>query len=400
MVSEVPHCKDTSCGFTVFLSYSIDFPCDKAPQHLTVAAPCFSSMLPLTTAAAIVIIIITTGCADFSIATLTRLKLSPMAAPACIISSSTLACFSALAGTVLWLIPLTATAWYLWWLFIYCYIGCTAQSPEETPGSRVGQLHAFTSDKMNYPAISVHSLRNEKARCKQNTWGRNAALTACKRSQKNTGGWRPPCRPAVCATVWVSAPAGPGFSLNHKAASIPNYPENEKAQMRCLWWDSLHWTEPEAARSFPRGWRRESLWGKDKETGVTGGRSCSTGCWGSSSSSWKMSSAAASVIEMRRRAMEQSWGWPLHLPAHGQSQGVGPWCCHRDNPVLSATCGQELCQLRENKTSPAKYIETVLEQLESAFCSPGAPLKSLVSTLWWSGYQNYGQIALLLVGDV
>lgn len=58
-----------------------------------------------------------------------------------------------------------------------------------------------------------------------------------------------------------------------------------------------------------------------------------------------------------------------------------PGAATGDNPVLSATCGQELCQLRENKTSPAKYIETVLEQLESAFCSPGAPLKSLVSTL-------------------
>lgn len=154
--------------------------------------------------------------------------------------------------------------------------------------------------------------------------------------------------------------------------------------MRCLWWDSLHWAEPEVARSFLWGWQRGGMWNKDREVGVTV-------AWGTGGAEGVAESSQCCGQGCGCR--ERSFGAQhcISKPV-SRTQGTAscpPWPANRSSAKLS-----------KNKTSPAKYTATILEQLETAYCGPEAPLKRQVSTLWWSGYQKHGQIALLLVGDV
>ena len=119
-----------------------------------------------------------------SFATLTRPKLFPVAAPTHVICSSTISCLCSrelcqqgrfyglyLSSNIL--VP--AVAFHL--LLYHLYSG----SPKATSGSRMKgkteQLQTFTGGKMNYPTISVHSLRYGKAQCKQKAWWRNAVFT-------------------------------------------------------------------------------------------------------------------------------------------------------------------------------------------------------------------------------
>lgn len=60
--------------------------------------------------------------------------------------------------------------------------------------------------------------------------------------------------------------------------------------------------------------------------------------------------------------MARSWTWPLHLSSPWSDLGervlgATTWDNSASPP---STCGQEYCQLNKNKTSPTKYIETVL----------------------------------------
>lgn len=137
--------------------------------------------------------------------------------------------------------PSSVISWYLQWLFIYCHLVCTAQSPKGTSGSRMRekheQLQTFTSSsKLNSVAISVHSLWYERSWCKQkhgrgmlcsqqNTFF-SASVTAPWPGRWNaTAEWRPP----AWATVWLRTLLGFGFSSNHNSAWILNYPEKGKA---------------------------------------------------------------------------------------------------------------------------------------------------------------------------
>lgn len=135
-------------------------------------------MLPLTTAIAVVIIcrLILQHWQDQSCflwqpqLTLSALALSPACAPGDCISRESFMAYTS-----------SVTSWYLQWLFIYCHIICTAQSPKGTSSGRMWgkteQLQTFTGAKLNYPAIAVHSPQYERAWCKQKAWRRNAVFT-------------------------------------------------------------------------------------------------------------------------------------------------------------------------------------------------------------------------------
>lgn len=76
--------------------------------------------------------------------------------------------------------------------------------------------------------------------------------------------------------------------------------------MKCLWWDSLHWTEPEVARSFLWGWQRGGMWNKDREVGMT----VAWGTLGEQKGWLKAASAAVRAVDVGRGALELSIASP------------------------------------------------------------------------------------------
>ena len=102
------------------------------------------------------------------------------------------------------------------------------------------------------------------------------------------------------------------------------------------------------------------------------------------------------------RDEEMSHGPKLEQSWPGQTQGsmsvVLPHGIIQCSPCLDLQAGVLPAKRKQNLSDLS--IKKPYSQLEMAFCSPGASLKSQVSILYQSGYQNYGQVALSLVEDV
>lgn len=194
-------------------------------------------------------------------------------------------------------------------------------------GGRLSSCKPFTGGKMNYPTISDHSLRYERAQCKQCCAHRKTCFSLPLQRRRGLED-----EMLRLSDDRLSEPRSDrALHLNLDFLWTTTLHESQiiwRKKIRCLWRDSLHLNKPKAMSFLRDGWT-EALWGEKGEVGVSWEADCA-GCSGKQEVQQKTARAAGSVLEMGRWAMTRSWSragcyasWTLVRP-----EGTQPWCYH------------------------------------------------------------------------